>query len=72
MLLSFEKPLITQFGSLLIGSKFDSDITANVCRLAFYGPIINTIDVHNQDNMLKLKVYREKQKKGIVEKVLDD
>ncbi len=40
-IIEFEKPLIATKGSLMIGSKFDTDITANQCRLAFYGNIMD-------------------------------
>jgi len=39
-LLYFEKPLISTLYALVIGSKFDTDIAANICRLGFYGQIV--------------------------------
>lgn len=36
-LIELEKELLASRNSMIIGSKFDSDLNANICRLAFYG-----------------------------------
>jgi selenocysteine-specific elongation factor len=40
--LELEKPLLASENALIIASKLDSDLEANVCRIAFYGHIIAT------------------------------
>ena len=39
---------------------------ANICRLAFNGTLIKTID---ETQIAKLKVFTEKEKEGVVERV---
>ncbi|KRX02832.1 Translation protein, beta-barrel domain [Pseudocohnilembus persalinus] len=63
-LLEFEKPLLANLDSLLIGSKFDSDIQQNVCRLGFHGKILNII---NNDQLKNLRIYRNKTRSGVVD-----
>lgn len=41
-LLEFEKPVCVTQQTLFICSKFDTDITANLCRIAFYGNLLKT------------------------------
>lgn len=38
--ISLEKPLMASEHSLVIASKLDTDLEANICRIAFYGNII--------------------------------
>jgi selenocysteine-specific elongation factor len=66
--------------SLLIGSKLDTDIHLNQCRIAFHGRVLYSFT--NKDfkestdkttiNLSKLKVYKIKQKEGCVERKHDD
>lgn len=70
-LIEFEKPVILNKNSLLIGSKLDTDIHANVCRLAFYGRVLelyNSIQ-HLEAALPSLKVYKVKTKEGIIERM---
>lgn len=74
VLLEFEKPVTTNNGSLLIASKLDSDINANICRLAFYGNIKHAF--HAKEYKLELpnvlKVFKYKSKEGQVERIVND
>ncbi|XP_067141195.1 selenocysteine-specific elongation factor [Centruroides vittatus] len=73
-LLEFEKPVILSKKCLLIGSKLDTDIHANVCRLAFYGYVLEIFGTKQiADAVLPtLKVYKTKEKKGFVERMVND
>ncbi|KAH3795546.1 hypothetical protein DPMN_149100 [Dreissena polymorpha] len=72
-LIQFEKPVTCQQHALIIGSKLDTDIHANVCRIAFHGRILLGIsDPQSVASQLsKVKVYKTKVKEGLVERVMD-
>ncbi|XP_065844558.1 selenocysteine-specific elongation factor-like [Oscarella lobularis] len=69
----FEKPLVCGKDSLVIGSRLDTDINSNSCRIAFYGRLLRSfVDRANMASVLpQLKVYKMKQKEGIVERMQD-
>ncbi|XP_043563517.1 selenocysteine-specific elongation factor isoform X1 [Chiloscyllium plagiosum] len=73
-LLEFEKPVTCPRLSLVIGSKLDTDIHANTCRLAFHGVLLEGFEEKNyaEVSLPKLKVYKLKHKEGQVERVSDD
>ncbi|CAM5999690.1 unnamed protein product [Sphagnum balticum] len=74
VLLQFEHPVILNKNALYIGSKLDSDINANVCRLAFHGNILESFsDKSYMDKDLpNLKIYKIKEKEGIVDRVVNE
>ena len=59
---------------LVLGSKLDSDIHKNICRLAFDGKLIHTFQDKNYQltDLTKLKIYKVKQKQGVVERLVND
>ncbi|KAM8930297.1 selenocysteine-specific elongation factor [Pelodytes ibericus] len=73
-LLEFEKPVTCPKMCLVIGSRLDTDIHSNTCRLAFHGVLLQGVeDKAYSDNFLpKLKVFKLKHKEGQVERVHDD
>ncbi len=72
--------------SLLIGSKLDTDIHLNTCRIAFHGHVLHSFT--NKDfkettttsnsgagdghRLSDLKIYKEKSKEGVVERRHDE
>eukprot|EP01112_Ceratiomyxa_fruticulosa_P010457 TRINITY_DN2771_c0_g1_i3.p1 TRINITY_DN2771_c0_g1~~TRINITY_DN2771_c0_g1_i3.p1 ORF type:complete len:546 (+),score=96.05 TRINITY_DN2771_c0_g1_i3:121-1758(+) len=71
-LLEFEQPVICPLKSLFIGSRLDSDIHANNCRIAFYGKLLDFVDPTDKSALFeKLKIYKIKTKKGVIERVHD-
>uniref|UniRef100_A0A4X2LIP3 Eukaryotic elongation factor, selenocysteine-tRNA specific n=1 Tax=Vombatus ursinus TaxID=29139 RepID=A0A4X2LIP3_VOMUR len=70
-LLEFEKPVTCPKLCLVIGSKLDTDILANTCRLAFHGIMLQGLEDKNYTETFlpKLKVYKLKHKEGHVERV---
>ena len=66
----FEKPIVCQNHCLVIGSKLDTDIHANVCRIAFHGKLLDGFTDSKQmaSVMPKLKVYKTKVREGLVER----
>ena len=73
-LLQFEQQVICPHGCLVIGSKLDTDIHANVCRLAFHGKLLELVfDPDYVETLLpQVRVYKIKHKEGIVERKADD
>uniref|UniRef100_H2YEH6 Selenocysteine-specific elongation factor n=1 Tax=Ciona savignyi TaxID=51511 RepID=H2YEH6_CIOSA len=73
-LLEFEKPVVCKPDSLAIGSRFDSDVNANKCRLAFKAEILEAITSKDYVSSVlpKLKVYKNKSREGTVERVHDE
>jgi selenocysteine-specific elongation factor len=75
VLIEFEHPVLVFNNMLLIASKLDTEQT-NVCRLAFYGNVAlnySSIDKNFKDDFLhKLKIYKEKSREGIVQRLVND
>ena len=71
-LVQFEKPIVCQNHCLVIGSKLDTDIHANVCRIAFHGKLLDgfTDPKHMATVLPKLKVYKTKVREGLVERAM--
>lgn len=73
-LLEFERPVTCPSLCLVIGSKLDTDIHANACRLAFQGCLLQGFEDKNyvETALPRLRIYKTKQKEGQVERVTDD
>jgi selenocysteine-specific elongation factor len=69
-LLEFEKPVLAVPNCLVIGSKLDTDIHTNTCRLAFWGRLLEGVEDKGYSSTVlpRLKVYKEKCKRGIVDR----
>eukprot|EP01038_Epipyxis_sp_PR26KG_P008963 gene8963-12085_t len=73
-LIQFQQPIYCPLGSLIIGSRLDADTKeggskANQCRLAFYGPIIESIS--DSEINSKVKIFNWKVKECHVFKLTD-
>lgn len=73
-LLEFERPVTCPSLCLVIGSKLDTDIHANACRLAFQGRLLQGFDDkgYAETGLPRLRIYKTKHKEGQVERVTDD
>lgn len=73
-LLEFERPVTCPSLCLVIGSKLDTDIHANTCRLAFQGRLLQGFEDKNyvETALPRLRIYKTKHKEGQVERVTDD
>ncbi|XP_026204006.1 selenocysteine-specific elongation factor [Anabas testudineus] len=73
-LLEFERPVTCPSLCLVIGSKLDTDIHANACRLAFQGRLLQGFEDKNygETSLPRLHIYKMKQREGQVERVTDD
>ncbi|XP_051568447.1 selenocysteine-specific elongation factor-like [Myxocyprinus asiaticus] len=73
-LLEFERPVTCPSLCLVIGSRLDSDIHGNTCRLAFQGKLLEGFEDKNytETALPRLKISKDKQKEGAVERVTDD
>jgi len=67
--LLFDTPLVTPLGSLVIGSRLDADLTANACRLAFYGRLAEALPSPDVHELSRLRLYKRKTREGVVDKV---
>ena len=72
--LELERPVTCAADSLVIGSRLDADVHTTSCRLAFHGKILQTLtDTKHMDDVLpNVKVYKIKQRHGVVERKIDD
>ena len=68
-LIEFDGPVMCPVGSLLIGSRLDTDVNAATFRIAFYGRLIQPLG--KDSGLLKdaLKIYKLKQRSGVVDRV---
>ncbi|XP_022081004.1 selenocysteine-specific elongation factor-like [Acanthaster planci] len=73
-LVEFEKPVACPARCLVIGSKLDTDIHSNICRLAFHGQLLHHItDKNYADTILpQLKIYKNKSREGVVDRMMDE
>jgi len=73
-LLEFERCVPVVPGSVVIGSRLDTDIHSNTCRLAFKGTMLNFMrDKNYADTILpSLKVFKNKSKSGVVERASNE
>ena len=72
LLLSFEKKIICPANCMVIGSKLDTDIHANVCRLAFCGNLLDTIDSTSKEELKKLKIFKPRERSGVIDRAIDE
>ena len=74
-LLEFERQVPVLPRCILIGSRLDTDINVNMCRLAFHGRVVWTpADKENyvKSELPKLKVFKIKTKSGVVERASNE
>jgi len=74
VLLEFETAVPVVPNCIVIGSKLDSDVNANICRLAFHGKALKTFTNkdYSKTDLPNLKIYKDKQKEGIVERASNE
>ena len=58
----------------MLGSKLDTDIHKNICRLAFDGKLLHsfTDKDYQTTELSKLRIYKNKKKEGQVERCVND
>eukprot|EP00057_Strongylocentrotus_purpuratus_P014747 XP_011669221.1 PREDICTED: selenocysteine-specific elongation factor [Strongylocentrotus purpuratus] len=73
-LLEFEKPVACPRNCLIIGSKLDTDIHTNTCRLAFHGKLLHAITDKNyvETVLPQLKIYKTKLREGLIDRMTDE
>lgn len=73
-MIELESTITCPLRSILIGSRLDTDIHSNTCRLAFYGHVLTGFtdpDYTNKDLPSKLRIYKRKEKIGFVDRIVD-
>jgi len=63
-LLHFHTPVYCPLDSLVIGSRLDTDINVNTCRLAFSGRLVERYDPKKDAD--RIRVYTKKERSGVV------
>lgn len=63
-IIDFQTPVYCPLNSLVIGSRLDTDIQANTCRLAFSGRLVQKFDTTSE--MDKIKFYSKKERSGSI------
>jgi selenocysteine-specific elongation factor len=73
-LLEFERPVTVIPNSLVLGSKLDTDIQSNVCRLSFHGSLLDffTDPKYSEKNLPQLRLFKNKRKEGVVERAQNE
>ena len=69
-----EQSVLCTMNALVIGSKLDTDIHLNQCRIAFYGRVLYSFinkEYRSNGDLARLKVFKEKSKEGIIERMTD-
>lgn len=69
-----ESTIACQLQSILIGSRLDTDIHTNTCRLAFHGHVLEGFtdsDYSNKDLPTKLRIFKRKEKTGYIDRLVD-
>jgi selenocysteine-specific elongation factor len=68
-IVELQTPVYCPLNSLLIGSRLDTEIQANTCRLAFSGRLIQKFD--QKVDAPRLKIYNWKEKRGVLQRMGD-
>ena len=73
-LLEFDHPTVVAPNSKVLGSRLDTDVHTTSCRLAFEGQILTlmTSENYKQEELQKLKVFKLKEKCGVIERANSD
>ena len=71
VLLEFVRPVTCPRRCKVIASRLDTDVHANACRLAFHGVLLVGFEEQDYATLClpKLRIYKEKHKEGIAERV---
>jgi selenocysteine-specific elongation factor len=74
VLLEFERAVAVVPGCIVIGSRLDSDINANLCRLAFHGRAHwqSADKQYAKTELPKLKIYKDKAREGTAERAANE
>ena len=68
-IIDFQTPVYCPLDSLVIGSRLDTDIQANTCRLAFSGRLLQKFNA--TEDMNKINFYTKKERAGTVDRLGD-
>ena len=55
--------------ALVIGARFDADVSTAACRLAFYGRMVALVDPADTAALARLRIAKLKAKHGAIERV---
>ena len=75
VLIEFDRMVPLLPDCILIGSRLDTDININMCRLAFHGQVVwqpQDKDNYSKTELSKLKVFKYKTRSGVVERASNE
>lgn len=67
--LLFDSPILAPVGSMVIGTKLDTSVNANTCRIAFYGRLSEPLPSNDLHELRKLNIYKLKEKVGQIDRI---
>ena len=74
LMLKFFPSLVIPPNGKVLGSKLDTDVHTSSCRLAFEGQMVHTFssEKYKSEDLKKLKIFKLKEKVGLVERANND
>ncbi|CAL8462357.1 g1890 [Coccomyxa elongata] len=71
-LLKFSQPVTAPKDALVIGSRFDTDVSKAACRLAFYGRLVALLRAEDPSELAHLRIFKLKMRAGSIDRVAPD
>lgn len=71
-LLELESAVICPADSVIIASRLDTDVHSTDCRIAFFGRVVHNFEGGPTQARATLKIYKNKGREGVVDRVVDD
>uniref|UniRef100_A0A7R9V1Z7 Ribosome biogenesis protein BMS1/TSR1 C-terminal domain-containing protein n=1 Tax=Chlamydomonas euryale TaxID=1486919 RepID=A0A7R9V1Z7_9CHLO len=72
LLLRFSTPVTAPSDALVFGARLELDVHGEQCRLAFFGRLVKTFALSDDEAIGKLKVYKVKERYGVLERLQPD
>lgn len=58
--------------ALVIGSRFDTDVSKAACRLAFYGRLVALLRAEEPSELARLRIFKLKTRAGSIDRLAPD
>ncbi|KAK9906478.1 hypothetical protein WJX75_002571 [Coccomyxa subellipsoidea] len=71
-LLRFSQPVTAPKDTLVIGSRFDTDVSKAACRLAFYGRLVALLRAEEPRELARLRIFKLKTRSGSIDRIAND
>ncbi len=64
--------MVPEQDALVIGSRFDTDVSKAACRLAFYGRLVTLLRAEDPRELARLRIFKTKTRAGSIDRVAPD